>query len=82
MIDAVATASGNPTLKSHQLADKPRVVEQIDPRAIQQGQKVAIEIALRRGRGLIGDAEFAELLARPLAGVAVADDLRDAVGLQ
>jgi len=63
-------------------ADQPRAVEQPRPARREQRQKVGVNrapVALAR---LVGNVVAAELAAHPAGRVAVADDARDAIGLE
>jgi hypothetical protein len=79
MIDAVAAAARGAPLKANQLRQQSCVVEQVELARINERQQVAIQFRLRLGGGLVGDAVTAEALARPVAAVAVAIDLGDAI---
>ena len=72
MIDGVAAAARGAPLKANQLRQQARMIEQVELARIDGGQKVTVQVGLRLLRWLVADAVFAEPLARPVAGVAVA----------
>ena len=82
MVDAIPPASRGAALEAGQLIHELRMVDQVDQLRIHQRKQVAIQIALRLRRRLIGDAMLAELLHRLFAAVAVALDAVDAIALE
>src|SRR5260370_12412592 len=82
MVDAIPPASRGAALKGRQLVGELRMVDQVDQLRIHQRKQLAIQIALRLRRRLIGDAMLAELFHRPFAAVAVALDAVDAIALE
>src|SRR6516162_4218361 len=76
MIDAVPTTPGRAALKAHQLGDHTGVVQQLAAAAVDDGEKVAVQIRLGALRRLVGYAMLVEALARPLARVSIADHFR------
>ena len=68
MIDQVAAAARRPPLQTAQLIDQPLEVQELRPAGVEQRQRVAVDVRLRRLAQLIVDAMAAERLADPFAG--------------
>ena len=58
------------------------MIKQINLLAVDQRQKIPVQIALRARRRLVLNPTLAERLTRPFATVAIADDGADAVALE
>ena len=82
MIDQVASAARHPPLQAAQLIDQPFEVQELRPAGVEQRQRVAVDVRLRRLAQLIVDAMGTKRLADPFAGVSIANHLADAVGLE
>jgi len=71
VVDAVASAARGAALKTAELSNQSRVVEQLDAAGIKQRQQVAVEVGL----GPVGDvvvyAMNPEAFARPLAVILI-----------
>ena len=72
MVDAVTPAARRPPFEAGDLRDEPRMIEQLDPAAVDERERVDVEIALRLVEQVVGDAVLAEQFARELAGEPVA----------
>src|SRR5262249_16503663 len=72
MINAVPAAPRRPPLELRQLRHEPGAVDEIAPDRVQRRKKRGVEIALGFAAQIVGDAVLAKLLARPLAGEAIA----------
>jgi hypothetical protein len=55
------------------------VVEKIDPGAVEHREKVGVEGRFGGDGLVVGDAELSKLFAWPLAGIAIAVDVGDAI---
>ena len=64
------------------MADELRVVEQIDPRAIEGREEVAKKVGLGRGGLNVSNSVFGEGFDRSKARVSIATQASDTVGLQ
>ncbi len=82
MVDGIPAASGSAPLQSAELIDRSRVLQELDPTAVQQREELEVDLRLRPLRHLIGDVPHAEPLAGPLTPIAVAADEIDPVPLQ
>src|SRR5438132_8563896 len=63
MVDAVPAAPRSSTFQPDDLLHETRVIEQLNPAAIDGRQQVAVKVGLRPGRRLIPCATLLELLA-------------------
>ena len=79
MVDQVAAAAPRPPLQAAQLIDQPLEVQELRPAGVEQWQRVAVDVRLRRLAQLIVDAMAAKRLTDPFAGVSIANHLGDAV---
>lgn len=82
MVDAVLAAARRATLQSDQLREELRVIEKVRLAGVQDRNEIAVQVRFGFRCRLIGDAVYLEAFARPLACVTVANNLRDAIGLQ
>src|SRR5580704_825885 len=82
VIDAVSATACGAALQPSELGCEARQVEQLRLSAVQEREQVAVDVALGfLGRGVF-DPMHPETLAWPLAAIAVARHLADAVTLQ
>jgi hypothetical protein len=79
VVDRVAARARRPPLQPTELGRQARQVEQFDATRVQKRQQVVIQIALRSGGLLEFNPVLSEPSTRPLAGVTIANDLRDAI---
>ena len=82
MVDQVAAAARCPPLQAAQLIDQPLEVQELRPAGVEQRQRVAVDVRLRRFAQLIFDAMAAKRVADPFASVSIANHFADAVGLE
>ena len=78
----VSAASRCAALKSNELRNHARIVEQVQASRIQQRQKAEVKLAPIQFGRLIANPMHLEALARPFACISVARHGRDAIGLQ
>src|SRR5690349_18101884 len=77
VIDRVTPAACYASLQTDELRDEPVIVEKINRRAVHQRQEVKIDFRLGLFENFVIQTVLAELFARPLAGIAVAENLGD-----
>jgi hypothetical protein len=80
VIDAITAGAANAPFKADDLIDAAIVLREEDPAAVEQREKIPVEIAGLLG-DLIRDAVPAEWLLHKFAAIMIASDLGDAVEL-
>jgi hypothetical protein len=67
MVDTVLPAPGRTTFQADQLVEETRAIEKIDPRAVDEREKVEVQILLGVFAGLVSETMLPELWSSSLS---------------